>query len=272
MVELIKEEIFTTVKKKRFIILTALLFIGVIANTVMVKTDHWNDLTYAFEMEEYIRFIFAPLMGAILLLSVHRKEYTRQSILQVESHGKKRCEGVFARVKAGCIILFCSYVILALLVLLLDLIFGAGMSAQVTGQLMLRILTDCLAAIATYIFALFFQYLFAFPVFPMIWYAFFMFADSMAFSQIPETIAFKIASSIIPKQTMEAFYTGLVLSSFRWDLLGLLVLQILVPFLLTLLVFKLKKLKEKKPRKKKAKTETSEDEETAAVTAANMVV
>ena len=246
MTELIKEEILTTVKKKRFIILTALLFIGVVFETVMTKGSLWNDMTYFLTMQDYIQTTFTPIMGLILILSVYRKKYTRTSILQVEEKGLKRSQGVIARTISGSVILLCCYVLMVLLVIVLGLIFGAHLTSQQTGMLMLRLLTDFLAAAATYIGALFFMYLFAFPAFPMVWYGLFTFAANLILGSLIDSVVYRICNIIIPKPDMDVFYTGLVMSSFRWECLLFLMGQILIPLLLTILVFKLKKLKEKK--------------------------
>ena len=45
---LLKEEILTTIKKKRFIILMPILYILVIVAGVMLKNGHFNDLTFLF--------------------------------------------------------------------------------------------------------------------------------------------------------------------------------------------------------------------------------
>ena len=246
MTELIKEDILTTVKKKRFIILTALLFIGVIVETTLSKADPWNDLIYFFAIQDYIQTVFTPLMGIILILSVYRKKYTRTSILQVEEKGLKRSQGVIARTISGSAILLCCYVLMALFVIVLGLIFGAHLTSQQTGMLLLRLLTDFLAAAATYIGALSYLYDFAFPAFPMIWYGFFTFAAPLMLGSFTDTVVYRVCNILIPKPDMDVFYTGLVMSAFRWECVLFLAVQILIPFLLTILSFKLKKLKDKK--------------------------
>ena len=262
MSDLIKEEIFTTVKKKRFIILTALLFAGAVVEAVLNKTDLWNDLTYFLAMQDYIQTVFTPFIGMILLLSVYRKKYTRTSILQVEEKGLKRSSGVIARTVSGSVILLCCYALMALFVIVLGLIFGANLTSQQTGMLMLRLLTDFLAAAATYIGALFYLYDFAFPAFPMIWYGFFTFAAPLMLGSFTDTVVYRVCNILIPKPDMDVFYTGLVMSAFRWECVLFLAVQILIPFLLTILSFKLKKLKDKK-------TEENTETETPAGEAAS---
>ena len=58
---LLKEEILTTIKKKRFIILMPLLYIGAVVAAVMLKGRHFNDLTYIFGMQKYVSMVFSPL-------------------------------------------------------------------------------------------------------------------------------------------------------------------------------------------------------------------
>ena len=265
MTDLIKQEILTTIKKKRFMILTALLFAGAVFESVMTKGDLWNDQTYFLAMQDYIQTVFTPFIGIILLLSVYRLKYTRSSILQVEEKSLKRSQGVIARAVSGSVILLCCYVLMALFVILLGLILGAHLSSQQTVMLMLRLLTDCLAAAAAYISSLFFLYLFAFPAVPMIWYAFLTFAAPVMLNSFIDSIVYRVCNIIFPKPDMDVFYTGLILSAFRWECVLFLAGQILIPLLLTFLVFKLKKLKPEKAQEEEA----AEPSETGAATEAS---
>ena len=76
MTDLIKEEFHTTIKKKRFIILTAILFIFAVVDTVTTKNDNLNDLTYMLSKQDYLWSDFSPFMGLILIFSLYRKQYT----------------------------------------------------------------------------------------------------------------------------------------------------------------------------------------------------
>jgi hypothetical protein len=80
----------------------------------------------------------------------------------------------------------------------------------------------------------------------MIWYGFFTFAAYLMLGSFTGTVVYRVCDIIIPKPDVDVFYTGLVMSSFRWDCVLILLAQILIPLLLTILVFKFKKLKEKK--------------------------
>ena len=273
MSELIKEEIFTTVKKKRFIILTALLFIAAVIKTVMTKTDYWNDLTFSFAMQDYVWSFFDPFMGMIVTLAVYRRRYINSSILQAEKHSVKKCQSVIARAISGSIILACCYALIALFVILLGLIFGAHATAQQTGDLMFVILGGFFAAVASYISALALMYLIPlFSIFPVIWSGILMYLAPYILNSLNQHEAFVIIRFLVPKSNMDVFSTGLGLSYFRWDCIGILLLQIAVPLLLAILIFKIKKFKEKKPREKKGEANPSEDDEAAAVIAANVVV
>ena len=167
MTGIIKEEILTTVRKKRFILLTLILFIGAVFMTVSTKNKHWNDLTFFLAMQNYVKNYFDPFMGAILIFSVWRRRYTRSSIEQAESHGVKRASAVFARAAAGSIILFFCYALMALFMVILSLVFRAGSTPTQAADLLLRLGTDLIAAITIYVGSLFWLYLFAFPVVPI---------------------------------------------------------------------------------------------------------
>jgi hypothetical protein len=48
--------------------------------------------------------VFDPLIGITLIISVYRKKFTKNSILQVEAHNAKRAEGVISRIISGSVI------------------------------------------------------------------------------------------------------------------------------------------------------------------------
>lgn len=268
---LVKEEIFTTIKKKRFVLLTALLFIGIIAAEIATKNRLMNDLTFLFKIRKYIFLLFNPLMGSILLFSVHRRKNTRTSILQAQDHGVKRGRAVLSRVWAGTVILFFSYLILAVVVVLLSFIMGAHLTADQFVQLLLEIMCNWLAAVTTYIVCLFWQYLFAFPLIPIALYITFIFVGPWIFYDAENyaNIAFRIVSFISAKCNMDVFYTSLLFNNPQWYCLLVLLGHIVAALLFTMLVFKLKKLKDKKKKKKGRKGEAEEDTATTAEAAAD---
>ena len=252
---LLKEEILTTVRKKRFIILMPLLYIGAVVAAVMLKGRHFNDLTYIFGMQKYMSMVFSPLAGAILLFTVHRRKYTFNSIVQVEEHGAKRSAAVLARALAGCIILACLFAVMLLFVTAMSFITGAHNTPAQLAQFALLVFTDCLAAAATYTGVLFWQYLFAFPLVPYVFIA----ADHYA------NPYYKYCSFAFPKLIADVIYTRLVLHDTPVFEFLILLAQAVIPLLLTMLVFKLKKKERKK--KKKGDLEQALDEVNAAASA-----
>lgn len=245
MLDIIKEEILCTIKKKRFIILTALLFVFEIVNIIDDKGDFFNDLIYFFSVQDIITMFFSPFAGVILIISVYRRKYTSKSIVQIKKHHQKRYVGVLARAIAGSVILVGFYVIMAIVVLLIGVIFGAHMTGEQTGALLLRFLTECFASIATYVVALFWLYVFAFPVIPAILYAAMMLIHPI-YSRLYtfySHIGYKIAVIVLPKVTGDASYSTLLMNNLEWRYVGIWILQVAVFLLLTMLVFKLKKYK-----------------------------
>ena len=267
---LVREEIFTTIKKKRFVILTVLLFAGFVAAVIVTKNKYMNDLTYLFKVRKYIFLLFNPLMGSILLFSVHRRKYTRTSILQSQDHGVKRGRAVLSRVWAGTVILFLGYLLLAVFAVLLSFILGAHITFDQFVQLMTEIMCNFLAAVTTYIVCLFWQYLFAFPLIPIALYITLIFVGPWIFYDIDDyaNSAFRIVSFISAKCNMDIFYTSILFNNPQWYCLLVMLGHIVIALLFTMLVFKIKKLRDKKKKRKKGKKgEEPESDESAAAAA-----
>jgi len=256
MTGLIKEDLLSIVKKKRFIILTALAYIGLIIFMIGEKSEYFNDLTFFFAVNKYIFYVFDPLIGITLIISVYRKKFTKNSILQVEAHNAKRAEGVISRIISGSVILIACYLIMALLVIILGLILGAHINAGQTGLLMLRLAVDCLAGVAVYITALFWLYLFAFPIVPVLVYGIEMLALPAYFLGSDAVLSdiFKYLSWFFVKLNTDYIYTNLLFSDLHIIAVFIFLLQVVIPLLFTLLVFKLKKIRPDKVKKKKVKT------------------
>ncbi|MBR2549193.1 MAG: hypothetical protein IKE92_04135 [Clostridiales bacterium] len=256
MTGLIKEDLLSIIKKKRFIILTALAYIGLIIFMIGEKSEYFNDLTFFFAVNKYIFYVFDPLIGITLIISVYRKKFTKNSILQVEAHNAKRAEGVISRIISGSVILIACYLIMALLVIILGLILGAHINAGQTGLLMLRLAVDCLAGVAVYITALFWLYLFAFPIVPVLVYGIEMLALPACFLGSDAVLSdiFKYLSWFFVKLNTDYIYTNLLFSDLHIIAVFIFLLQVVIPLLFTLLVFKLKKIRPDKVKKKKVKT------------------
>lgn len=257
MSELIKEDVLSVIKKKRFIVLMALAFIGAVADTIIAKSAFWNDLIYLFAMQKYVLYFFNPIAGLALIISVYRKKFTRNSILQVEEKNLKRPIGVISRLVSGALILAASYLLFAVFTIIMGFIFGAHMTAADTGILLLRLLMDCLANIAVYSLSLFFLYLFAFPIVPVFFELLFMLGVPAFFVYLRSSsnIVFKTAVWFVPKTNTDSGYTNLLLSNPDLKNAGIYLIHLSLPFLLTLMVFRLKKLK---PLKKAENTEVTD--------------
>ena len=66
MTGMIKEDLLSIVKKKRFIILTALAYVGLIIFMICEKSEYFNDLTFFFAVNKYIFYVFDPLIGKVI--------------------------------------------------------------------------------------------------------------------------------------------------------------------------------------------------------------
>ncbi|MBO4449921.1 MAG: hypothetical protein J5777_05005 [Clostridiales bacterium] len=259
MTGMIKEEILTTVRKKRFIILTALLFAGAIVVTVKTKNYHWNDMTYYLKMQQFIDSVFDAAIGPIVLFSIWRRKYTRTSILQAEAKGVKRGTAVISRALAGSIILICCYALMALFAIVLGFVFSAGLSSSQMTELVIKTGVDCIAAVASFCGCLFWLYLFAFPLVPMVldFLIMVVVADTFAsLTQSPQTVYF-VYMSVFPKCAMDVFYTSIIFGRPQYQCVLFCLVNAVVTLLLTILVFKLKK-KDKKKKAKKGKGEIKE--------------
>lgn len=251
MSELIKEELLGTVRKKRFIILIALAYISAVIFVFYRKGDFWTDLTYLSAIDGYLFYVFNALAGSILILSAYRKKYTRNSILQIEEKGTKRYEGVLSRFISGSVILIGCYLVFAVVFLILGPVSGAHNTPEQIGFFILKIALSCLASIAAYSAALFWLYLFAFPIVPILGYVLSMMLVPAAFKDylVYDSVAYAVLTYIIPKVTADDAYTHLVLADPKVMNAISFMLEIAVPLLLTVLVFNLKKLKPLKGEK-----------------------
>ena len=223
-----------------------------------------NDLTYMLKVRKFLMLLFNPIMGLILLLSVHRKKYTRSSIIQAEEKGVKRSTLVIGRMLAGALILFCFYALMFVLTVLLGLVLGARLSIVQTGELLLRFGTDLIAAVTMYVLCMFFQYLFAFPAVPMLLYLILMLAAPAFFELYLgyyTNPVYKFVTWASSKCSMDVFYTTALLSRPQWSSILICLIHIAVFLPLTLLVFKLKKKEKKKKKKKGGEEEIPVDPE-----------
>ena len=77
MIKAILNEVKHIAVKKRFIILSALLFLWMIVWAVLAKTDYFNDHIYTVKMQRFLRIFFNPAVGCILLFAQYRRRFTK---------------------------------------------------------------------------------------------------------------------------------------------------------------------------------------------------
>ena len=262
--ELFIEDIKNIIKKKRFIVMIILTYLGALAITIYTKFEYWNDETYFFGMYDYIYNIFSWLPGVALIISVYCRKFTRTSISMVEEKGKTRAAGVLSKFCAGSMILICCHILMLLVTLLLGLCFAAHSTADQIGILALRIGIDCLASITSYGIALLTLYIFAFPVIPAIVYIVFAYAAAVFFNETAYFggFQFQIAIMVAPRVTADVAYAQLLYSDVEVLYLILFLLHLVIPVLLSILVFKLKKKERKKKVRKGKKTDEPSAEST----------
>ena len=165
--------------------------------------------------------------------------------MQVEDHSKKRFEGVVVRFLAGSVSIVCSYVIAAMLAILLGLVLGAHNTIEQTGLMLLKTALDCVACIAAYAISLFWLYLFAFPVFPMLIYSILTLGMPFAITSTNNywSGAYKLCCYVSPKVTADYAFTKSIFSNPKPVVIVIFLIQLLIPILLSVIVFNLKKLK-----------------------------
>ena len=250
MIGLIKADLTDIIKKKRFMILMALAFLGALIMTIVVKVKLWNDQTFFFGMERYIFYGFNLAIGIILLISVYHRKFIRYSIQMVEEREQKRFCGVLSRFLSGILILMAGYVLMTLFMLLLGVIFGAGCSSEEISALILRMSLDCLAAMASYSMALFFLYLIPFPFVPVLIYGALMFIAPYIL-RIPNVYPsglYRMAGLLTPKVGANVAYTRIRLSGPFFEFIATVLIYLLVSLLLSILVFHFKKRKAAKKK------------------------
>ena len=265
MTKLIIEDIKEIVKKKRFIIMMAIAYIGLLVATIYTKVKFWNDVTYTFSVHSYMYAWFNLVVGIALIISIYRLKFTKNSILLVEKFECKRFQGVLSKTIASAIILLGAYIILAVLTILLGILLGAHCSFDQTVTTLLKMCTDYFAILATLAYCYFFLYLFAFPVVPVILYVLLMAVVSgvLRFYDFYADVVPRTMSFFIPKLNADIVYTGLILYNPNFALMALFIAHLAIPTLLSMLVFKLKRVKDKKKGKKKAAV-ADEENTTAA--------
>ena len=248
MFELIKEDLFTIIKKKRFIVMTAILFVAAVGFGIYTKIHYMNNVMFLVDMRSFLKYVFDPVMGIALIISVYHVKYTKFCIEQVEEKGLKRYANIVSKFVSGSVIIICVYALLCILMLFLGLVLGAHLTGYDTETLVLMLFWDCIGAIGLYALALFFLTLFAFPVFPAILYTAISIAAPIVLGRISWMDEIRSVRFITAKCLSEVLFTGAVFGDVSVVLVIALIVETAIPLLFSLLVFKLKKIRVKKSK------------------------
>ena len=255
--ELFKYDFFNIIKKKRFIVMIGLVLLGALGMTIYTKVKFWNDQTFFFAMYNYIFYVSSWVPVAAIIISIYQKKFTKNAILLVEEHGKKRASGVMSKFFAGALTIICVNLIIMLWILLLGLCFGAHSTWEQIWMLALRIGMDCVAGIACYSSALFLMFIFAFPVIPLLYLVFMVFVSVFFYyTRAYGVDGYVFAVFLDPKLTSDVTYTQLLFFDSELVLPILFLIFTVIPLLLSIPVFCFKK-KERK-RKHFRKSESAE--------------
>ena len=259
MRDIIRDDLKRIFGLKRFWIMCALLFAGFIAWSINTKITFWNDLMYVVKVQKYMLYFFNFGTLVTVLLSQHRKKFTKNNIAFAGDHGGSRVKVALGKWIMGIGLIFVFYAALAILVLFMGLILGAHNSGDQIGVMMLSILMSSISTMGSYALCLMFQFLTAFPALSLVLASITVeilpiLADRWGFAMIPETMA---AYNLLMYGQTRAAFSGFLLGMPRFGFILLFLIYTAIGVLLSMLIFKLKR--EKKPRKKKGQDAAEEE-------------
>ena len=240
---MIKDEIIHIIRKKRFIILSALLFLGMIIWAIMVKTDFFNDHMYTIKMQQFIRIIFNPTVGCVLLFAQYRRKFTKTLVEETEERKVGSTKLVIEKWCAGVMLLFAFYLIAYLMILLISLILGAHCTGAQIQALTLYLLFGWILAVGSYGIAMILMFLIPFILPAWIFYGFFAGAAPIVLYNLdaPGFPLIKLIDRFLLSYYTEAGYTAGTFGQSRWSFLLVLLIYTAVSFGLSILFFHLKK-------------------------------
>lgn len=226
---------------KRFRILAIAAYLGAVGLTVYTKQTFWNDIMYTFRIQDYVLYIFNAVSGMTVLLGLYRIKFTRNTIEQMEVSGGKKWMAVIAKWRAGISALFALYFIMALLIVAMSFIFGAGNSLFQIKAMLVSLLMDMVAAMACYSVAMVFLFLTAFWVLPLVVYAALMCVYPIWMSRW-SLRGFTFMAYTTAKDAYSAFMLG------RTDLkfIPIVLLYVVASLFLTMIIFKFKRKERRK--------------------------
>ena len=236
---------------KRFRFLAFAAYLGVIGLVIYTKQTFWNDIMYTFRIQDYVLYVFNAASGIIVLLGLYRIKFTRNTIEQMEVTGGKRWMAVIAKWRAGISALIMLYFIMALLIVAMGVIFGAGNSVFQLKAMLVSLLMDMIAAMACYSVALVFLFLTAFWLLPLAVYAALMCVYPVWMSRWGLR-GFTLMAYTSAKDAYSAFMLG------RTDLkfIPVILLYVVASLFLSMIIFKFKRKERRKLKElfKKQKT------------------
>ena len=153
------------------LILTMLAALGFVIYT---KATFFNGYMFTIRTMQFQLYAFNIIAGVSALLCMHTSVFTKKSIDLAKEHKVKSGTLVFMKWLAGALQIAFMYAVTLIFLLLLGLAFGAHNTAFQVKAIALSYFTGMLAAIGTYTLAMFFQFLTAFPVLPIIIYVLLM--------------------------------------------------------------------------------------------------
>ena len=268
MIKAILNEVKHIAVKKRFIILSALLFLWMIVWAVLAKTDYFNDHIYTVKMQRFLRIFFKPAVVCILLFAQYRRTFTKTLVEEAKERKLGSIKLVISRWCAGVAVLFTYYLIAWLFILLLSLILGAHCTGAEIWALTLYVFFGWILAVGSYGIALLFMYLIPFFLPAWLFYGFFAgVAPIILFSvDAPGYPLIRFLDQFLISYYTEAGYTAGTLGQTRWGFLLILLIYTAISFGLSILFFHLKKKRIMKKAKAAEGTDSAESVESAEMT------
>ncbi|MBP5608997.1 MAG: hypothetical protein J6X66_12140 [Lachnospiraceae bacterium] len=228
---------------KRYRFLSLALFIGAVAFIVYTKVTFWNDIMYTFRIQDYVLYVFNAAAGVIVLLGLYRFKFTRNSIEQGEINGVSRRGNVIAKWRAGISGLFRLYFIMALLIVALGFVLDAQTTAFQLKAMLISLLMDMIAAIASFSVALFFLFLTAFWLLPVAAYAVLM----AAYPILMNRLGVRGYTFFVYTAAKDA-YSGFMLGRADLKFIPVFLVYVAVSLILSALVFKFKRKERRRLR------------------------
>ncbi len=228
---------------KRFRFMSAALFIGAIALTVYTKITFWNDIMFTFRIQDYMLYVFNTAAGVTVLLGLYRLRFTRNSIEQGEINGVSRRGNVIAKWRAGISAIIRLYLVMAVLIVALGFVFKAQTTAFQLKAMLVSLVMDMTAAIASFSVALFFLFLTAFWLLPIVVYAVLM----CVYPVFVNRLGVRGYTLFVYTAAKDA-YSGFMLGRIDLKFIPVFLIYVAVSIVLSVIVFKFKRKERRRLR------------------------